>query len=97
MPQRPKLPILTEEQKHHLADLATEGRRAIARAPREAYEYHQIHPERPAATVWTEWERGVYLIQLQQLLLAIETALGLPAQDLPTELFGPPILAIDHP
>jgi len=79
----------TEQQRQHLADLAVEARQAIARAPREAYEYWELHPEREQHVVRLEWERAVYLNRLQELLRAVETSLGLPAQNLPEELFGP--------
>jgi hypothetical protein len=87
--QPSELPALSEAQKRYLADLTVEGRRAIARASADAYEFHQLYPERDAVTVRLEWESGVYLTQLQRTLLAIETALGLPPQNLPAELFGP--------
>ncbi|MFE4263304.1 hypothetical protein [Streptomyces sp. NPDC056883] len=78
---------MTAEQHRHLAELTVQARQAIADAP--AYEHWQLHPELEGASALADWERAVFRNRLQDLLLAVETTLGLPPQNLPRAPFAP--------
>ncbi|WP_327258122.1 hypothetical protein [Streptomyces sp. NBC_01244] len=80
---------MTAEQHRRLAELTVQVRQAIADAPASAYEHWQLLPELQGAFALADWERAVFHNRLQDLLLAVETTLGLPPQNLPRTSFAP--------